>query len=136
MHGGAARGTFSAEPNVIPMIDVLLALLIIFILINIRERRVLELHLPQEVQSDQPAEPQIVLEVRPGGVFAINQEPVSREELGSRLHDIYAGRPRKVLFVKGDPSITYQDVIGAIDLARGAGVHGIGIAPKDTPRSP
>jgi biopolymer transport protein ExbD len=38
--------------------------------------------------------------------------------------------------VKGDPRVRYQEVIEAIDLARGAGVVAIGVAPKDTPRSP
>lgn len=136
MHGGESRGTLSSEPNVIPMIDILLVLLIIFMLMNLGERRVIELQLPQEAVSAEPSESQIVLEVSPGGTYAINQEAVSAVELPNRLQAIYDGRPTKVLFVKGDPRVRYQEVIEAIDLARGAGVVAIGVAPKDTPRSP
>ena len=135
MQGGESRGTFAFEPNVIPMIDILLVLLIIFMLMNLGERRVIELQLPQEAVPAEPSEPQIVLEVSPGGVYAINQDAVSAAELRNRLQVIYNGRPTKILFVKGDPRARYQEVIEAIDLARGAGVVAIGVAPKDTPRS-
>ena len=50
--------------------------------------------------------------------------------LGQRLKEIYENRPEKILFVKGDPDVTYQDVIFAMDMARGAGVKVIGAAPK------
>jgi biopolymer transport protein TolR len=134
MQGGESRGTFAFEPNVIPMIDILLVLLIIFMLMNIGERRVFELQLPLE-DATRSAELPIVLEVRPGGVFAINQEVVRADDLANRLEGIFAGRPRKVLFIQGDPRVRYQDVTAAIDVARGAGVVAIGVAPKSTPQS-
>jgi len=56
MHGGESRGTFSFKPNVIPMIDIVLVLLIIFMLMNLGERKVLELQLPQEEVSTKPSE--------------------------------------------------------------------------------
>ena len=47
----------------------------------------------------------------------------------ARLQDIYNGRPQKLIFVKGAPDVKYQDVIFAMDMARGAGVTVIGIPP-------
>ena len=135
MHAGDSRSTPSAEPNVIPMIDILLVLLIIF-MVNIQRRNVFELQLPAEAPVKEMAEPQIVLEVRLGGTFAINQQEVPAAELRDSLHAIYAARPRRVLFVKGDPRVAYQDVVAAIDLARSAGVHAIGIAPRDVAPAP
>jgi biopolymer transport protein TolR len=64
-------------------------------------------------------------------VFSINTEKVDKQGLGPRLKEIYDPRPEKVIFVKGDPSVKYQDVIDAMDIARGSGVKVIGVPPKD-----
>jgi biopolymer transport protein ExbD len=123
--------SLSAEPNVIPMIDILLVLLIIFMLINVVQvREVHELHLPQEARGGEAAVP-VVVEVLPGNTFAINRDPVTADALHARLTGIYAGRPDKTLLVKGHPRVRYQDVYTAIGVARGAGVLAIGIAPQD-----
>jgi biopolymer transport protein TolR len=134
---GMAAGTTGLrnEPNVVPMIDVLLVLLIIFMITIPITRVAIDLQLPDPKPSDQPPPKnpdQIVLEVMPGGVFMINKEPVPKEGLAARIKEIYDPRPEKILFVKGDPQVTYQEVIWSMDVARGSGVKVIGIPPKDT----
>jgi biopolymer transport protein ExbD len=131
---GAAGGV-NAEPNVTPMIDVLLVLLIIFMLVVPMSRKAIDLQLPDptEQQSSATPPPQIVLEVFPGDKFAVNKEPLTRATLAKRLKEIYDGRPEKIIFVKGDPKVKYSDVIYAMDVARGAGVKVIGVSPKDQP---
>jgi biopolymer transport protein ExbD len=122
------------EPNVVPMIDVLLVLLIIFMMIIPLSRVAIDLQLPDPKPSDEPPPPnanQIVLEVLPGGQFAVNKEAIPKERLGARLKEIYDPRPEKIIFLKGDPSVKYQDVIWSMDVARGAGVKVIGVPPKD-----
>jgi biopolymer transport protein TolR len=134
MSAGGGSSGLTNEPNVTPMIDVLLVLLIIFMLIVPQSRRAIDVQLPDPTPSTAPANAnvdQIVLEVLPGGQFAINKEPVTKERLGARLKEIYDPRPEKIIFVKGDPKVTYQDVILAMDLSRGAGVKVIGIPPKE-----
>ena len=131
--GGAASG-LQNEPNVTPMIDVLLVLLIIFMMVIPMSRRAIDLQLPDP--NPAPATPnanpdQIVLEVLKNEQFAINKAAVSKDQLLSELKRIYDGRPDKILFLKGDPTIKYQEVIWAMDQARGAGVLVIGAAPKD-----
>jgi len=118
--------------NVVPMIDVLLVLLIIFMAALPSMRKAIDIQLPDPTQTPpaQQVSNQIVLEVLPGGVFSINKEQVDRTRLGPRLQEIYAPRPEKIIFVKGDPNVKYQDVIDAIDVARGAGVRVIGVPPK------
>jgi biopolymer transport protein ExbD len=123
----------SAEPNVVPMIDILLVLLIIFMIMQPMMRKAIDLQLPDPQPSVQPVNAnadQIVLEVKADGQLAINKEPVTKERLGERLKEIYGGRPDKIMFVKGDPKVKYQDVIHAMDVARGSGVKVLGIAPK------
>jgi biopolymer transport protein ExbD len=128
-------GRLTNEPNVTPMIDVLLVLLIIFMLVVPMSRKAIDLQLPDptEQQSSATPPPQIVLEVLPGNKFAVNKEPITRANLAARLKEIYDGRPEKIIFVKGDPKVKYSDVIFAMDVARGAGVKVIGVSPKDQP---
>ena len=134
---GNEQGGLSHEPNVIPMIDILLVLLIIFMIIQPMMRKAIDLQLPDPTPQAAPsmANPdQIVLEIGPNMALSINKEPVSKDRLASRMKEIYDPRPSKVLFVKADGTNKYQDVIWAMDVARGAGVKVIGVPPKDAPK--
>jgi biopolymer transport protein ExbD len=133
-------GGLSNEPNVTPMIDVLLVLLIIFMAVLPSMRKAIDIQLPDPNPAVQPANTksdQIVLEVSPGGKYAINSEQVTRQNLPSRLKEIYDPRPEKIIFIKGVPGDKYADIIDAMDVARGAiGKNSvIGVPPKDTPGS-
>jgi biopolymer transport protein ExbD len=126
-------GGLKNEPNVTPMIDVLLVLLIIFMMIIPLSRKAIDVQLPDPTPTKEPpnSKPdQIVLEVLPGPTFQINKAPVDKAGLYARLKEIYDPRPEKIIFIKGDSDVTYQDVIFAMDQARGAGVLVIGAAPK------
>ena len=129
------------EPNVTPMIDVLLVLIIIFMVILPMSRKAIDVQLPDPapvVAAANSVSNQIVLEVKPDpagskdAIFAVNTEVVPKDKLLARLTEIYKGRPEKIIFIKGDPAVSFQDVINAMDMARGAGVLVIGATPKDT----
>lgn len=135
MSVGGGGSSLNNEPNVVPMIDIMLVLLIIFMIMQPLMRKAVDLQLPEptpSVSTVNTASNQIVLEVLEDGSFAVNREPLTKENLANRLTEIYEGRPDKIMFVKGDPKVKYQDVIFAMDQARGAGVKVIGIPPKDT----
>jgi biopolymer transport protein ExbD len=132
--GSGAAGGLTNEPNVTPMIDVLLVLLIIFMMVIPMSRRAIDLQLPDPNPAQVPptsAPDQIVLEVLPGERFAINTKAVAKNDLFNELKSLYEMRPDKIIFIKGDPTVKYQEVIWAMDQARGAGVLVIGAAPKD-----
>ena len=130
---GSSSSGLNNEINVTPMIDVLLVLLIIFMMVVPNLRKAIDLQLPDPQPVTAPANQvsqQIVLEVLPAG-YAINKEQVTKERLVTRLKEIYDNRPEKIIFVKGDPKVKYQDVIFAMDMSRQAGVKVIGVPPKD-----
>ena len=126
-------GGLTNDINVTPMIDVLLVLLIIFMMAVPMMRKAIDLQLPDPTPATSAppqSSSQIVLQVLPGPTYKINSEEVPKDRLLARLKEIYDPRPDKIIFVKGDTAVMYQDVIVAMDMARGAGVKVIGIPPK------
>src|SRR5690606_5448190 len=105
------------EPNVVPMIDIMLVLLIIFMIMQPMMRKAVDLQLPDPtpaVVTANNASDQIVMEVLADGSFAVNKEPLTKANLAARLREIYDPRPEKIIFLKGDPTVKYQDVIAAM----------------------
>jgi biopolymer transport protein ExbD len=134
MNIGGSEGGLTSDINVTPMIDVLLVLLIIFMITQPMSRRAFDVQVPPEQrqqQQQQQQSSQIVLELRPDGSYAINNQPMQLSELDRAIHQIYDVRPAKLLFIKAAPSRKYSDVVEAMDIARGAGVQVIGFTPAD-----
>jgi len=123
----ASHTRMNGEPNVTPFLDVLLVLLIIFMYLCLNQQKLIDAQLPDPFARTGSDAEAIVLEVKPNASYAINQQPVAAAELDARLRAIYAGRPTKTLIVRGDRGVRYQDVIAAMDIARGAGVVAIGL---------
>ena len=125
---------FKNEPNVVPMIDILLVLLIIFMMQVPLQRQAMDVNLPPEERvqaTEEQQSNQIVLELMADGSYAINTQPVAKVDLDRRLHEYYDNRPAKVMFIKSAGNRKYEEVIEAMDLARGAGVQVIGFTPPD-----
>ena len=121
-----STGSMTADMNVTPMLDVMLVLLIIF-MASIAKRSVIDAHLPDPTPVVQAEGVPIVLDVGPRGYYAINQQPVDATDLDARLRALYVARPDKRIIVRGARDASYDQVLHAMDVARGAGVTVIGV---------
>jgi len=128
--GGSKDGPVS-EPNVVPLIDVLLVLIIIFMVITPRVPTGLPTIVPQPPPPNEKQQPPdnrtIVVSVLQGNKIKINQDDSDWNMLGSRLFDIFKERADKVAFVKGDDEVSFSQVARAIDIMRGAGIDHVGL---------
>ena len=132
-------GSSMSEPNITPMIDILLVLLIIFMVIVPVTPKGLEALVPQPPKNPQQQQQNndrtIVVQVLyvQGGPpqYKINETPVNKVELLPKLTEIYANRAERVMFVRGDDNLNFQYIAEVIDIGRAANVDHIGLmTPK------
>lgn len=126
---GGNKGV-AAEPNVVPLIDVLLVLIIIFMVITPSDSKGLPTVVPQPAPPSSRSDPEpqtIVVQVLPGGKLLINRDPSDWSMLGAQLAKIYAARADKTAFVKGDKDVEFEQVVRAIDVMRGVGIEHVGL---------
>ena len=125
-------GSQMSSPNIVPMIDILLVLIIIFMVITPLTPKGLDTLVPQPSPPGQQVNQDllnktVVVQVAMGGRLKINNENANWETLGPRMETIFKDRAEKVAFVKGDNDVLFMDVARAIDIMKEAGIDKVGL---------
>jgi len=127
-----------SEPNIVPLIDVLLVLIIIFMAITPTTPAGMDTVIPQppkEINLRTPPSATVVVVVSADGKIMINQTPATWNDLGSQLTDIFKIRADKTAFVKGGDDAEFAYVARAIDIMRGSGITNVGLITAKTEAS-
>lgn len=128
----AARTRLSppaVEINVTPMIDVLLVLIITFFLLNLPLPHINVQVPPPPGSGHVPGGQQLVLQLPDAGGFLLNGQPVPEAEFDEVIRAAIQGRPVKLLFVGAGGEQRYEEVVRAVDRAKGAGVQVVAFLP-------
>jgi biopolymer transport protein ExbD len=135
MDVGGGKGGVKSEPNVVPMIDVMLVLLIIFMVVTPIIASGFEAKMPQgkNIEKRTEEDSDITLGIDHNGVFFLSTkdatgttrvQAIARTELERVLGDIYRARSiDKILYFKADQQLEFSKVEEAIRIARQAGVR-------------
>lgn len=134
---GGPSGSVKAEPNVVPMIDIMLVLLIIFMIVTPTLAAGFQAVPPQGINlKSHPEDDEVdqVLGIDASGQYFLNKRKIPNESLAASLRNIYDTRSvDKILYVKADRNLEYEKVIDAMDVAMRNGVRVIGAISDQVP---
>jgi len=126
-----------SEINVIPLVDVMLVLLIIFMVAAPMLQRGVEVNLPVARQTQKMAEERLYVTVpisyRQDGKVQIDDEDVPRDVLAERMRQVMVNKEQKEVFLRGDAEVQLQELMEVMDRLKEGGVERVGIVALGAP---
>jgi biopolymer transport protein TolR len=130
---GRVRGSL-AEINVIPLVDVVLVLLLIFMLTAPMMYRGIDVNLPKSGGTSPQLTERLVLTITKDRVLYLNNSVMPLATLETRMRELMKDRPDKTLYIKADKDLVYGHVIETMDRVRRAGVERVGMVTEPAPK--
>jgi biopolymer transport protein ExbD len=117
-----------SEPNVVPLCDVLLVLLIIFMVVTPFLQKGVDVRLPTALNTvNQPENPEVVLAIKKDGTIYVNQDQATEENLQVMLEEAFMSVAEKKLYLRADQDLEYGKIVDIIDIVKNAGLEIVGI---------
>lgn len=122
------EGDVKSEPNVVPLCDVLLVLLIIFMVVTPLVNKGVDLRLPTALNTmGMPDNLEVVLAIRKDGTFYVNQEQATEETLQTLLEEAFMTASDKRLYLRADQDLEYGKIVDLIEMLKNSGIEIVGI---------
>jgi biopolymer transport protein ExbD len=136
---GRRTATSLSEINVVPLVDVMLVLLVIFMVTAPMIQRGIDVNLPVARRASAIVGDRITINVplgyRENGIVYLNDRPVRSEVLVENVRQKMEGAPEKQVYLRGDRGLSYGDLMDVFDRLKGAGVERVGLETQlPTPR--
>ena len=128
--GDRRGGSSLAEINIVPLVDVVLVLLLIFMLTAPMMYRGIDVNLPKAAAKPTAVEERMILTVTKDRTLYLNEKPVSLATLETQLRDVFKGRTDRTLYLKADAGLAYGAVIETMDRVRRAGIERLGMVTE------
>jgi biopolymer transport protein TolR len=130
--GGEGRriGTTLAEINIIPLVDVVLVLLLIFMLTAPMMYRGIDVNLPRAASKPTAVEERMVLTVSKDQALYLNDRRLLPGGLDQALREAFRNRTDKTLYLKADAGLPYGTVVETMDRVRRAGIERLGMVTE------
>ena len=124
-------GAQMAAPNVIPMADIMLVLLIIFMVVTPMLQKSLPVDMARvnnaKEMQDADKDDAIIVAVTRDGTIYLKNTKITKEDITGQIKDMLSARLDKTVYVKSDARAKYGDVVAVVDEIRSAGVDQLGL---------
>jgi biopolymer transport protein TolR len=128
--GGGRTSSSLAEINIIPLVDVVLVLLLIFMLTAPMMYRGIDVNLPKASAKPTAVEERMVLTVTKDRTLFLNDKAVPPTSLDAQLASAFRDRKDKTLYLKADAGLPYGAVVETMDRVRRAGIERLGMVTE------
>lgn len=123
-------GTSLSEINVTPFVDVMLVLLIIFMVTAPMMQSGIGVNLPQAETESAPAEEGLTISVSLDKYIHVGGSVININLLERRLRDHFAGKAKKIVYIKADEGLSYGYIVTIMDIAKKAGIETVGLVTE------
>ena len=131
-HNRRPRARLMSQINIVPYVDVMLVLLVIFVVTAPVLKRGVKVKLPQAAARaiPNPHRAVLIVTIDAAGRYFLDGHPVTPHALEQRARRLLRLRPHTPILIRGDRIVPYQDVVTAMVLLQRAGAPSVGLMTK------